>query len=160
MKKVVWELSVKNSLIHFKVKYLRISNITGQFLKFKGEVIADEFFNHPQVHLFIDANSVGAIQHPVIEFNSVDGCRQSSGKIWELTGNVVANEMKSPLTLVVNFSDIKEGRRKPTANFHLFGKISRKRIGLVCTDEEDVSDELNIYAEIFLTMRPGSIDIS
>jgi polyisoprenoid-binding protein YceI len=85
-----------------------------------------------------------------IEFVSKGGCKQSSGKIWELTGELVIKELRKPLTLIVNYSDIKEHLKRPVALFYLFGKISLKEMGLGVFHEKGISDEILLNAEIFM----------
>jgi polyisoprenoid-binding protein YceI len=174
MKKYVWDIITKKSSIHFKVKYLQISNISGYFARFKGEVITGEFFVNPEVSLIIETNSIETSdanwnkilktdtslaeqQHPYLSFNSRGGCNQSSGKIWELTGDLSVKHEKSQMTMVVSMSSIKKKSKNSVALFRLFGKVSRKSLGLSCM-EEDVGDEVHVAAEIYLIRRPPGAD--
>lgn len=167
MKKHVWRISNKNSAIHFKAKYLRISSISGYFSKFKGTVVTEDFFKNPSVSLVIDSMSIETFDEKLdsilrseaffpkgkgqgIEFISMGGCKQSSGKIWELTGELVIEELRKPLTLIVNFSDIKEHLKRPVALFYLFGKIGLKEMGLGVFHEKGIGDEILLNAEIFM----------
>src|SRR5258706_12002554 len=119
MPRYFWEIAEKQSVIFFKVKYLRFSNITGSFLKFIGSVVADDLFQDTEVTLHIEAGSVethhaghnmmlkggqclSVTDHPRITFHSVGGCKQSAGKIWELSGELTLKEYTTPLTLVVS----------------------------------------------------------
>ncbi len=171
MKKQTWELAPKHSSIQFKVKYLQISNVTGYFQKFSGTVATDEFFSAPEVSLFIEADSIethndkwndqlrseeffATDRYPQIRFTSRDGCRKSSGKIWEMTGLLTIKEVSHPVTLLINFSDIKEDRKRPTALFHLFGTFSRRDFGFDKMDEKEIGDEILLNAEVFLVRKP------
>ncbi len=169
MKKQIWELAPKHSTIQFKVKYLQISNVTGYFQKFSGTVATDEFFSAPEVSLLIEASSIethnnkwneglkelfAAELYPHISFTSKDGCLKSSGKIWEMSGLLTIKEISLPVTLLINFSDIKEDRKRPTALFHLFGTISRSDFGFDNMDEKEIGDEILLNAEVFLVRKP------
>ena len=171
MKKQTWELAPKHSTIQFKVKYLQISNVTGYFHKFSGTVATDEFFSAPEISILIEANSIETYNdkwndqlrsaeffapelYPQISFISSDGCRKRSGRIWEITGQLTIKETSRPVTLLINFSDIKEDRKRPTALFHLFGTINRRDFGFDKLDEKEIGDEILLNAEIFLVRTP------
>jgi polyisoprenoid-binding protein YceI len=166
--KLTWEIAPKNSLLQFKTKWFGISSIAGQFSKFHAIVKADQFFSNPEIHLLIETGSaetpdekwnkylrasefLAAESFPYIEFASVGGCRQQSGKIWELTGDLSIKGTTKSLTMIVNLSDIIKEKKKTTAVFHLFGTISRKDFALHCPQEEDIADEVQLNAIITLT---------
>jgi polyisoprenoid-binding protein YceI len=171
MKKQTWELAPKHSTIQFKVKYLQISNVTGYFHKFSGTIATDEFFRAPEVSILIEADSIETYSdkwnarlrsedffatelYPQISFLSSDECRKSSGQIWEITGQLTIKKTSRPVTLLINFSDIKEDRKRPTALFHLYGTISRRDFGFDKMDEKEIGDEILLNAEVFLLRKP------
>ena len=167
-KKYAWELSLKNSAIQFKVKWFGISSISGQFSKFHTIVMADQSFTDPEIHLFIEAASAetadekwnNALQHagflsaelhPVIEFTSIGGCLQSSGKIWEMSGDLTIKKIKQNITFVVSTADIRREKKKTVSIFQLFGSISRAAFSLHCEQDEEIADEIQLKAVITMT---------
>jgi polyisoprenoid-binding protein YceI len=150
---------------------MQISNISGSFLRFKGSVRSDELFRDPEISMEIESNSIetlsaklnsellsdpflAAERRPYIKFHSVAGCRQSAGKIWELTGQLTVRDTCRDITLVINYSGTNEDGKGRTALFHLFGDISRSDFGLIClTDENDVSDRVQVNAEILMVRK-------
>lgn len=170
MKKYFWEISTKNSSVRFKVKYLQISNITGSFLKFHGRVEAEENFQNPSIKLIINAESIQTYNkasdrkiksslllstnnYPLIEFVSDSGCSQSIGKIWELTGELSVKNISKPVTMVINYSQIRYNAPSPTATFHLFGKISRSEFNIDYENGKDLSDDIFLTSEIHLIRK-------
>ena len=167
-KRFAWEISPKNSAIQFKVKWFGISSISRQFAKFRATVLADQSFTNPEIYLFIESNSaevpdekwnnalkdesfLSVSSHPVIEFTSVGGCRQSSGKIWELSGRLSVKGIQKDITMVVSASEIKRDKKKMTAVFHLFGSVSRTDFSLHCPSEENIADDVQLNAVITMT---------
>lgn len=171
MAKHVWEISNKYSTIHFKLKYFEISNIIGAFLKFSGKVITDEFFINSAITFNIEAGSVetlnmdrnaklrsggflSAAKHPFIKFISVGGCKQSVGKIWEVTGDLTLKEITKPVTLVIHSSDVKKNIKKPVAIFRLFGKINRKDFEFGDFNDKEIGNDIHVNAEIYMVKKP------
>jgi len=167
MGKLTWEISEEHSQISFKLKYFDLSHITGQFLHFSGKVIANEFFDSPEIYLFLDTNSIEAYQEhqntlfrskdvlyaaqfPFIEFSSVDGCTLKSGRIWELTGDIMIKDIKKPLTLIVSYTDIRIDEKRGLAKFRLFGELNRSEFGLRCSGEDQYGDAISISTDIVL----------
>ena len=171
MKEYIWEFSASNSWIRFKVAYMQIGQISGTFLRFHGTVVSDDLFTHPEVNLVIAVKSVetlnplcnetmlsdsflAAAGYPHIIYDSVGGCRQSVGKIWELTGDLTVKAAKLFMTLVISNRKINRSGDGMTAFFSLYGYISRKNFGLVYpSGEKDISDEIQISADIVLNRK-------
>lgn len=171
MEKYTWELANEDSTIHFKLKYLQISNITGSFLRFTGTITADEPFSNPEVHLRIEASSVetldpkwntiltaeealSAKQFPVLTFDAVDGCRRSSGSIWELTGQLGFKGRQQSLTMVVNYSQVKRVKGLPMAQFQLFGEFSLEDFGWESLRQYHIGNKLGLYVQVVLLRMP------
>lgn len=167
MKKYSWNISNENSSIQFKVKYYKISNIIGSFLRFSGMIVADESFKDPEISVAIEANSIqtwdknlnaiirsdsylDAEKFPDIIFTSSQGCQPSAGGIQELTGDLNIRGIIHPVTMIINFSEIKKDLNAPIAIFHLFGKISLKDFQLGRQTDERVNDQILIYTEMNL----------
>ena len=167
MGKLTWIISEVSSHLSFKLKYLELSHIAGKVLRFNGQVTANEFFDSPEIYLFLDANSIETYQlrenellrsrevlyteqFPFIEFNSTDGCSLRSGRIWELTGDLMIKDTKKPLTLIVNYSDIEMNEKTGLAKFRLFGEVNRSEFGLRCSQEDHYGEAISISAYMIL----------
>jgi len=171
MKEYIWEFSESKSSIRFKVTYMQIGKISGSFLRFHGTVVSDDSFTHPELSLVIEVKSVetldaecnetmlsdsflSAADHPDIIYKSAGGCRQSVGKIWEITGDLSVKAAKRLMTLVISNRKISKHGQGLTAFFSLFGSISRKNFGLVYPfDDQEISDDVQIRAEIVLNRK-------
>jgi len=167
MNKQHWNISQKDSSIYFKVKYLQISTIKGIFQKFRGNVFTDQYFSEPEVHLALDSASLetynstqnqtlrsnaclASSKYPSIDFHAINGCKLSSGKIWELTGNLSVRNISYPITMVVTLSHINNKDRIPNARFNLFGKINLHDFGFSNLAGKEISNEIQLFAEITL----------
>jgi len=165
MKKYIWDISTQDSSLNFKVKYFRISNILGCFLRFEGKIITEESFKNPEISISIESDSIqtwnkiqdeklrsfeylNSEEFPYIKFSSTGGCRESSGGIWELSGELVIKSISKPITLVVSFTDIKENQKNPKALFYLFGKINRRDFQFI--NSEDVGEDIYLNGVINL----------
>ena len=162
-----WKITQADSSIHFKVKYLQISNLNGVFGKFRGHVNTDNRFEDAEISLVIEAGSVetlnpenneylrssqclAAARYPYIQFQSNGGCHQSAGKIWELTGELMVKTVRAPVTFIINHSAINQHDKIPNASFHLFGSIDRKEFDLGDGSNVDFGDEIQLRLEICL----------
>ncbi|GLU55226.1 hypothetical protein Dfri01_46870 [Dyadobacter frigoris] len=170
MKKYTWKVLAKKSTIRFNIKYFQISNISGSFLKFDGEIIAEEDFQNPEIYLEIEADSIQTHNkesnfkiksplllftdnYPIITFRSKFGCKQSIGKIWELTGILTIKDTDHLVTMVINHSEIKPHSNQGTATFHLFGNILRSEFNIQYEYSSELSDEINLTLVIHLVRQ-------
>lgn len=143
-----WVIDPMHSEVHFKIKHLVISTVTGSFKKFNGEIsAADENFENADISFTmdvdsIDTNQVQRDQHltgpdffdsatfPQISFISTN-FKKVSGADYKLSGNLTMRGNTKPVALDVeyggsekdNYGNIKHG-------FEIKGKINRKEFGL------------------------------
>ena len=170
MSKFIWVVSPENSRIYINLKRQRIGQLNAELIPISGEVTADDYFTNPEVFLFIETQSLktrypeqnkflqspdilNADKYPLIEFNSIGGCRLRSGSIWELTGDVTIKGSRYPLTLIVDQSDIKQNRKTKTALFRLFGELNLENADFNCSDEDHFGRIISIEAEIALQAK-------
>jgi polyisoprenoid-binding protein YceI len=142
-----WAIDTTHSEVQFKVKHLVISNVTGSFKKFGGEVFSeDETFNGADVNFTIDTNSIdtnqaerdghlksedffAAERFPSITFN---GVLEKAEDDYKLVGELSIRGTVKPVTLDVEFGGIvKDPWGNIKAGFEVNGKINRKDFGLV-----------------------------
>jgi len=129
-----WEIETKKFILDFKVPYYKIGLIRGRFLTVNGVVTADEFFEDPEITLYLPVKSIstmdqhlddklksvdflGSEEFPSIDFFSANGCLLRSGRIKELTGQLWIKGKIRPVTLVVTSAVIKSAIKVPSAWF-------------------------------------------
>jgi polyisoprenoid-binding protein YceI len=168
-----WVLDPTHSEVHFKVKHLMITNVTGSFKVLNATAIADEKFTNAKVSFTADVNSVDtgneqrdghlkggdffeADKHPHISFESTN-YNAAEGKI---NGNLSIKGITKPVSFEVEFNGTNNdpwGNHK--AGFSLNGKINRKDWGLnwnaaLETGGVMVSEEVKISAEVQFVKKP------
>ncbi|PBQ30905.1 hypothetical protein CNR22_03645 [Sphingobacteriaceae bacterium] len=141
-----WVIDLNHSEVQFKVKHLMISNVSGTFKLFNGEVQSEiEDFNNAKVSFEIDTNSIDTNQterdthlkstlfldtekFPKIIF---DGSLQKKDADYELIGDLTICAVKKRIKMEVEHTGIGKGRFNDTrAGFEVNGKINRKDFGL------------------------------
>jgi polyisoprenoid-binding protein YceI len=162
-----WVLDPTHSEVHFKVKHLMITNVTGSFKVLNATAQADEKFSNAKVSFTADVNSVDTgneqrdghlksgdffdnEKHPQISFESTN-YNAAEGKI---NGNLSMKGITKPVSFEVEFNGTNNdpwGNHK--AGFSLSGKINRKDWGLnwnaaLETGGVMVSEEVKINAEV------------
>ena len=145
--KTKWALDPTHSEVHFKVKHLVISTVTGTFKEFDGsfETENDDFSN-AQIEFSLDVRSIDTNQeqrdthlksadffdaekYPKITFKSTSFTKD--GDDYLLQGNLTVKDLTKPVRLSVEFGGTATdfyGNEK--AGFEITGKISRKEFGL------------------------------
>ena len=145
--KTKWALDPTHSEVHFKVKHLVISTVTGSFKAFDGnfETENDDFSN-AQIDFSLDVSSIDTNQgqrdthlkspeffdaekYPKITFSSTSFTKD--GEDYDLQGHLTIKDLTKPVTLNVEFGGTATdfyGNEK--AGFEITGKISRKEFGL------------------------------
>ncbi|MBC7744537.1 MAG: YceI family protein [Flavobacterium sp.] len=142
-----WIVDPTHSEVHFKVKHLVISTVTGTFKVFSGEMsTGNDNFTDADIRFSLDVSSIStnqeqrdehlksaeffdAAQYPKITFQSASFIK--SGDDYELTGNLTIKEVSRPVKLHVEFGGSATdfyGNEK--AGFEISGKINRKDYGL------------------------------
>ncbi|HRI25940.1 MAG TPA: YceI family protein [Ferruginibacter sp.] len=171
-----WALDPTHSEIHFKVKHLMITTVTGSFNSFtaSAETDADDFSNatirfsaetasvdtsneQRDTHLK-SADFFDAEKFPAMEFTSTSYSKK--GDDYVLNGNLTIKDVTKPVTLNVEFGGVaKDPWGNTKAGFTLSGKINRKDFGLNWNAVTEaggmlVSEEVKILAEIQLVKQP------
>lgn len=150
MKTTYWEIDPAHSEIHFKIRHLVISTVTGAFRLFKGNLQTsdNENFEDAKIGLSIDVYSIDtnetdrdehlkspeffdADQYPEIEFASTSFIHKK-GDEYELTGNLTLKGITKPITLQVLFGgELKDGFGRYRAGFEVNGTIRRHDFNIV-----------------------------
>jgi len=167
MENTNWVLDPTHSEVHFKVKHLMITNVTGSFNVLSANISADEKFSRAKVNFTADINSVDtgneqrdghlkgadffdAEKFPALNFESTS-YNASEGKI---KGNLTIKGISKPVSLDVEFNGTnKDPWGNEKAGFSLNGKINRTDWGLSWNAPIEaggvlVSEEVKINAEI------------
>lgn len=145
--KTNWLIDPMHSEVHFKVKHLVISTVTGTFKSFEGSLetsAAD--FQDASIQFSMDVNSIDtnqeqrdvhlksadffdAEQFPKISFKS--SSFKKDGDDYTLVGDLTIKNVTKQVKLDVEFGGVATdfyGNEK--AGFEVSGKISRKEFGL------------------------------
>lgn len=146
--KTKWVLDATHSEVHFKVKHLVISTVTGTFKKFDGSFEADsEGFSDAKIDFTLDVDSIDTNQeqrdghlksadffdagnYPQISFKSVS-FKKLSDDDYELLGDLTIKDITKSVKLAVEYGGSAidfYGNLK--AGFEVTGKINRKDFGL------------------------------
>lgn len=162
--KNAWKIDPSQSKIAFKVGYMQLGVITGEFRLFNGFVECDDAFDELAVAITVDSWSVttfhslrdegirsadffDAVTHPVIHFTSSSFRRVSSGGLFDLAGFLTIRNSTIPLQAMVSLSSFTIGE----AIFKFSGTLSRQAFGLGgpgTPDEESVADEVEFFGEM------------
>ena len=168
-----WALDPAHSEVLFKVKHLMITNVTGLFKSFGGEVeTEDEDFSKAKISFWADVSSIStgsadrdghlqspdffdAANHPKITFDGTSLAKNADGD-YTLTGNLNMHGVSKPVQLAVEYSGVaKDPWGNSKAGFTITGKINRKDWGLIWNVATEaggvlVSEEIRINCEIQL----------
>ncbi|NAW50860.1 hypothetical protein GNY06_05560 [Elizabethkingia argentiflava] len=163
-----WNLDPSHSEVHFKVKHMVISTVTGEFQTFKAEIESEkDDFSEAKINFSAEVNSIntknkdrdahlkgddffGADRYPEIKFISNSGLE--NGKI---SGTLEIKGISKAIVLDAEFGGIiNDPFGFVRAGFEISGKINRKDFGLNWSQTTEagglmVSDEvrLSINAE-------------
>jgi polyisoprenoid-binding protein YceI len=172
-----WEMDPAHSSFQFKVRHLTVSNVSGDFSKFRGVVmIDDKDITQLRVEVTIDAASVNTghaqrdehlrgpdffdvAKHPTLAFVSRKVSKADGGRL-KVTGDLTIHGVTREITVDVEgpTAEVKDPwgnfRRGATATT----KINRKDFGLTWNKVLDggglvVGDEVNIYVEVELVRK-------
>jgi polyisoprenoid-binding protein YceI len=145
--KTNWLIDPMHSEVHFKVKHLVISTVTGIFKSFEGSLETSSVdFEDASIQFSMDVNSIDtnqeqrdvhlksadffdADQFPKISFKSTSF--KKDGDDYALIGDLTIKNVTKQVTLNVEFGGVATdfyGNDK--AGFEVSGKISRKEFGL------------------------------
>jgi polyisoprenoid-binding protein YceI len=174
---VTWEMDPAHSSFQFKVRHLTVSNVGGNFSKFRGvAMIDDKEITQLKVEVTIDAASVNTghaqrdehlrgpdffdvAKHPTVTFVSKKVIKADAGRL-KVTGDLTLHGMTREITVDVEgpTAEVKD----PSGNFRRGAtattKINRKDFGLTWNKVMDsgglvVGDEVSIYLEVELVRK-------
>ena len=143
-----WVLEPTHSELHFKIRHLMISNVTGSFSKFEGNVETEgDDLATAKINFSVDADSISTnneqrdghlksgdffdvANHPKMTFESTSMTKVDD-ESYKLHGNFTMHGVTKPVVLNVEFGGIaKDPWGNTKAGFGVEGKINRKDFGL------------------------------
>lgn len=143
-----WIVDTAHSEVHFKIRHLVISTVTGSFKKFEGEAESEkEDFTDVKASFSIDADSIDtnqpqrdahlkspdffdAANHPKITFTSIGITKKGDGD-YILKGDLTIKDVTHPIELDVEYGGItKDPYGQIKIGFDVTGKINRHNFGL------------------------------
>lgn len=172
MANLKWSLDPTHSEIHFKVKHLMITNVTGSFTDFTATAESDdESFSNATIHFAAKINSIStsndqrddhlksadffdAENFPELKFASTSFTK--NGDDFELVGDLTIKNTSKNIKLNVEFGGVaKDPWGNTKAGFTINTKINRSDFGLTWNAAMEtggvlVSEEVKISGEIQL----------
>ena len=173
---VKWAIDPMHSELHFKVKHLVISTVTGSFKVFSGEMTAPESdFSGADISFQADVNSIDTgneqrdghlkspeffdtAAHPMIEFKSKNLSKKNDVE-YLLEGDLTLRGVSRPVTLNVELGGTSKDLYGQTkVGFEVTGKLNRSDFGLVWNAVTEaggavVSDEVKVIGNIQFTQQ-------
>ena len=174
-----WALDTTHSEVHFKIKHLMITNVTGSFNVFTvAAQTEDEDFTKARISFTADVNSVStnneqrdahlkgadffdAEKFPQLKFEATKSENVDSDGSYELYGDLTIRDVTKNVKLSVEFGGVvKDPWGNTKAGFTINGKINRKDFGLTWNAVTEaggvmVSEEVRLSAEIQLIEQAG-----
>ena len=170
-----WIIDPAHSEIHFKVKHLVITTVTGSFREFSGKVVADEDFSNATIEFEATTGSINtnneqrdshlksadffeSEKFPKLTFVSSRLTKKNDDE-FELEGNLTIKDVTKTVTLNVEYSGTaKDPWGNIKAGFEVKGKLNRKDFGLTWNALTEaggavVSDEVKLLANIQLVKQ-------
>lgn len=143
-----YKIDPAHSEIHFKVKHLMITTVTGSFSKFDAILTADkEDFTDAKIFFEADIDSIttnseqrdghlksddffSAEKFPKLTFESTS-FEKTGDEDYKLTGNLTIRDVTKPVVLNVSYEGtVNDPWGQVKAGFEITGKINRKDFGL------------------------------
>jgi polyisoprenoid-binding protein YceI len=170
-----WAIDPSHSEIHFKVKHLMITTVTGTFKEFNAEVeLEGDDLTNAKVSFWANTASVftndekrdahlrsgdffESEKYPKLGFTSTR--IEGSGSNWKVTGDLTIKNVTRPVTLNVEWSGVaKDPWGNTKAGLTLSGKLDRKEFGLTWNAALEaggvlVSDEVRLQCEVQLARQ-------
>ena len=169
-----WVLDPTHSEVHFKIKHLMITNVSGSFdifnvtaqteeedftkakLSFTAEVDSISTNNEQRDGHLKGADFFEAEKYPQIKFEATKTENIDSDGSYDLYGNLTIRDVIQNIKLSVEFGGVvKDPYGNTKAGFTINGKINRKDFGLTWNAVTEaggvmVSEEVRLSAEIQL----------
>jgi polyisoprenoid-binding protein YceI len=174
-----WVIDPTHSEIHFKIRHLVISTITGSFRVFTGTMATPQHddFTNAEISLKIDVYSIDtnnaqrdehlksadffdADAYPEITFESTD-FKYIDGDKHELSGILTIKGVSRNITLEVLFGgEAKDGFGINRAGFEVTGTINRNDFGIHAPDVTEagglvLGEDIKLHANIQFTNEVG-----
>ncbi len=173
-----YKIDPAHSEIHFKVRHLMITNVTGSFSKFDATLTSDkDDFSDASVSFEADVDSIttgseqrdghlksddffAAEKFPQITFVST-GVEKTGDDEFKITGNLTIRDTIKPTVLNVSYGGtMTDFYGQSKAGFEITGKINRKDFGLTwggVTEAGGVvlSDEVKLALNVQMTKQPA-----
>lgn len=167
-----WQLDPAHSEVHFRVRHLMVSTVTGAFKKFSSVVTTDASgdFKTAGIEFSIETASIdtgvdmrdehlrsddffNAEKYPTLHFKST-GIKSLGGDEYQLDGLLTIRDVTKPVALHVELGGVVQDPYGNTkAGFEVTGKINRKEFGLNWSAVTEaggvvVADEVKIQANV------------
>ena len=142
-----WLIDPAHSEVHFKIKHLVISTVTGSFKKFEGSVESEkDDFSDAVIQFSADTANVdtnneqrdghlrsddffNAEKYPKLTFTSTG--IEKDGDEYALKGNLTIRDVTKPVELKVEYGGTTQDSYGQTkAGFDITGKINRQDYGI------------------------------
>lgn len=171
-----WTIDPMHSEVHFKVKHLVISTVTGSFGVYEGQVeAAADDFTDADITFSADIESIStgseqrdghlkspeffdAAQFPKLMFAST-GMTKTGDETYSLMGDLTLHGVTKPVTLKAEYGgQMQDFHGHTKAGFEVTGIIKRKEFGLTwdgITEAGGVvlSDDVRLVMNIQLTKK-------
>lgn len=171
-----WAIDPTHSEVHFKVKHLVISTVTGSFKTFSGDAAFDnDNLENAKINFTIDPASIDTNQeqrdghlksadffdvanHPAITFKSTS-LKHIKGDNYKLTGDLTVRGVTKPVEIDAEYGGIaKDGYGNTKMGFEVTGVIHRKDFGLTWNSVTEaggvvVGEDIKLSANIQLVQQ-------
>ena len=170
-----WVIDPAHSDVHFKVRHLVISTVTGSFRAFQGTLLqAGETWEHACVSFSLAVDSLDtanaqrdehlksdllfdAVRYPHISFQST-AFTQVGETTYQLRGELTIKDLTQPITLDVVYGGTADFRGIIRAGFEATGRLSRQAFGLTWsllseTGAVVVGDEVTLSLNVELVRQ-------
>lgn len=170
-----WTIDLGHSEVHFKIRHLVISTITGHFRVFSGRMVTpqhddfnDAFFTITIDVYSIDTNNRDRDEHlkspdffdadrfPQIEFRSTRFTHLEGDK-YHLTGDLTVKDQIREVVFDILFGgQAKDGFGVSRAGFEITGTINRNEFGIYADNMTDagglvMGEDIKLHANIQFT---------
>lgn len=177
-----WVIDPTHSEVHFKIKHLMITNVTGSFDIFQASVqTEEEDFMKAGISFTADINSIStgneqrdghlksadffeAEKYPQLKFTATKFESVDGDGSFNMYGDLTVKGVTKNIKLAVEFGGVvKDPYGNTKAGFTINGKMNRKDFGLTWNAVTEaggvvVSDEVRIIAEIQLIEQPVAVE--
>ncbi len=172
-----WTVDPAHSEVHFKIKHLVISTVTGAFKKFDGSFESTKpDFSDAQISFTVDASSIDtnneqrdghlkspdffdAEKYPELKFVSTSINKKEDDE-FVLTGDLTIRDVTKPVELKVEYGGQTQDMYGQTkAGFDVTGKIDRREFGLKWSGVTEagglvLSNDVKLAISLQFTQQP------